>query len=268
MRDEYEPRQYWERTLAEQPDERGAAHPQLPRSFNRVLYKSVRASTDGLLRAHGLRPSSVLDVGFGTGIWLDYWRARGVPRVAGVDITDVAVERARDRYPGGELARVDIASEPVPFAPFELVSAMNVLLHIVDAAGFTGALRAIRDALVDGGWLLALEPVAVRDVRLETGSTAGIRTLAEWRASLDAADFELVDLRAATCLLGNPVDASTQRRLDALLRTWFVVGRLAGGSEARGAGVAGALYPLDRVCVRLARAGPSGKLLLARARAT
>jgi SAM-dependent methyltransferase len=266
MRGGYEPRSYWEETLAADFDESGAAYSNLPRSFNRVLYRAVRSSTAAFLRKHALRPRSVLDVGFGTGIWLDFWRSRGVERLAGVDLTDVAVEQARTRYPDVEVARVDIGSEAIPFGPFDLVSAMNVLLHVVDPAAFTHALRGIRAAVRSGGWLLAMEPVAVRATRLQPGPSSAIRTLDEWREQLDAAGFDIVALRPATCLLSNPVDAASQRRLAAMSRLWFGVSRFVGRSEWRGAVAAAALYPVDRACTRLARVGPSGKLLLARAR--
>ena len=266
MTGDYEPRRYWEETLTTDFDESGAAHPNLAQSFNRSLYRSVRASTDAILRANALAPQEVLDVGFGTGIWLDFWRARQVRRLMGVDLTEIAVSRARLRYPDVEVAQVDIGSESIPFAAVELVSAMNVLLHVVDPAAFTRALRTLRAALRDGGWLLAMEPVAVRPAHLRPGPSAAVRTLEEWRTELGAAGFQLVDLRPATCVLANPVDARSQRQLDALNALWFGVVRLVGRSERRGAVVGGALYAVDRICTRLARVGPSAKLLLARAR--
>lgn len=265
MTNEYEPRPYWEDTLAAGFDESGVAHPTLPLSFNRFLYRSCRASTAAILGANGVDPQEVLDVGVGTGIWLDFWSARDVRRLAGVDLTEIAVTRARARYPEVELAQVDIGSESIPFAPFDLVSAMNVLLHVVDPDAFSRALTTLRAALREGGWLLAMEPVAVGDVRLQPGASAAVRTLEEWQTELHAADFELVDLRPATCLLSNPVDARSQRRLDALNRLWFGAGRVVGRGERRGAVVGGALYAIDLVCIRLAQVGPSAKLLLARA---
>ena len=265
MTNGYEPRPYWEDTLAAGFDESGAAHPNLPLSFNRFLYRSVRASTDAILRANRVDPHEVLDVGVGTGIWLDFWRARRVKRLAGVDLTEIAISRARLRYPDVELEQVDVGSGSIPFAPVDLVSAMNVLLHVVDPDAFTRALRTLRAAVRDGGWLLAMEPVAVRAARLQPGASAAVRTLDEWRAELGAAGFELVDLRPATCVLANPVDARTQWQLDALNALWFGVGRIVGPSERRGALVGSALYAVDHVCKRVARVGPSGKLLLARA---
>jgi SAM-dependent methyltransferase len=262
---EYEPRRYWEDTLAAGFDESGVAHPTLPLSFNRMLYRSLRASTASILRANRVDPQEVLDVGVGTGIWLDFWSERHVRRLAGVDLTEIAVNRARARYPEVELAQVDIGSESIPFTPFDLISAMNVLLHVVDPEAFTRSLRTLRVALREGGWLLAMEPVAVGGVRLKPGASAAVRTLDEWHTELRAADFEVVDLRPATCVLSNPVDARSQGRLNALNRLWFGAGRVVGRGERRGAVVGGALYVVDRICTRLAHAGPSSKLILARA---
>ena len=125
----YEPRTYWESTLGDSLSLRGAAHPNLAESFNRALYGSLRHSVTRSLRNHRqldrLAELDVLDVGFGTGVWLDFWLAAGARSVVGVDLTDVAVEHARRRFPGVEIVRADVA-DALPFAA--------CLLYTSDAA--------------------------------------------------------------------------------------------------------------------------------------
>jgi 2-polyprenyl-3-methyl-5-hydroxy-6-metoxy-1,4-benzoquinol methylase len=76
---------------------------------------------------------SVLELGCGEG-HQSAWLARVATRVYGVDVSDKAVERARQRVPGGTFAAADIFSQPwadsVP--RFDLVTACEVLYYLSD----------------------------------------------------------------------------------------------------------------------------------------
>jgi SAM-dependent methyltransferase len=76
---------------------------------------------------------SVLELGCGEG-HQSAWLARVATRVDGVDVSDKAVERARQRVPGGTFAAADIFSQPwadsVP--RFDLVTACEVLYYLSD----------------------------------------------------------------------------------------------------------------------------------------
>lgn len=76
---------------------------------------------------------SVLELGCGEGHQSAYL-ARVAKRVYGVDVSEKAVERARQRVPGAEFAAADIFSQPwadsVP--RFDLVTACEVLYYLSD----------------------------------------------------------------------------------------------------------------------------------------
>src|SRR5829696_5730512 len=76
----------------------------------------------------------VLDVGSGTGFYIDRWHELGVSSVTGADLTETAVEQLRRRYPADRFVRFDVTEEGAPLEPgsFELVSAMDVLFHVVE----------------------------------------------------------------------------------------------------------------------------------------
>lgn len=109
-----------------------------------------------LAEADGLRPGRALDVGCGEGadaIWL----ARGGWTVTAIDISDVALIRARQ---AAELAgavvewvRGDALQIPFPAGSFDLVSMQYPALP--KAAG-EAAVRTLLDAVRPGGLLLAV----------------------------------------------------------------------------------------------------------------
>jgi SAM-dependent methyltransferase len=113
---------------------------------------------NGRLQAEvvGLTPGRVLDVGCGEGsdaIWL----ARGGWTVTAIDISDVAVSRARRT---AELADAavewicgDVLQAPFPAGSFDLVSLQYPALP--KAAG-EAAVRALLDTVRPGGLLLAV----------------------------------------------------------------------------------------------------------------
>ena len=79
------------------------------RRYNEWMYRVRGRVFDAVVARHflpggrpspapGAAPFKVLDVGAGTGFYVDRWLALG-GSVTGVDLTDVAVDRLRERFP-------------------------------------------------------------------------------------------------------------------------------------------------------------------------
>jgi SAM-dependent methyltransferase len=264
----YEPRAYWEDLLGEHYSASGVAYPGLARSLNEAMYRTLRASTAAALDAANLTaPRRVLDVGSGTGIWIDFWRGRGVQELVGVDLTQVAVENLRRRHPGVRFEQAD-AADALPDGGFDAISAMSVLLHITDDERFRRAVANLAAALNPGGALVLIEPVVVHNwwgpSFDDPAANSRARPLAEWQDALNAHGLRIATLRPATCLLANVVDTRRPRTFRLLQRYWELLALAVGPRERAGAAAGAALYALDRVAVRAARSGPSAKVLIAR----
>ena len=101
-----------------------------------------------------LPPGTALDVGCGEGadaIWL----AQNGWTVTAVDISEVAITRARDAATAAgvevDWRRVELPDEPLPAGPFDLVSVMYpAFRHTPDDA----VIAAVLDAVAPGGTLL------------------------------------------------------------------------------------------------------------------
>ena len=265
----YAPQEYWNELLDQEADERAVAYPHLALALNRAMYDAEQDQVTRLLEAHGLAegpPGRVLDIGAGTGIWIDFWNRRGAQALTGVDLAPGAVEALRRRYPDAAFSVVDIGTaNPGLEGPFDLISAMSVLLHITDDERWRRALRTIGGLLAPGGHALVIEPLVVHSwwgpsFGPEANSKA--RLLAEWEPALADAGLELVERRPATVLLANVVDTRNRWAFAALGAYWEVLSRGIGPRERPGRLVAPVLAALDRPLRRALPGGPSAKVML------
>ncbi|MCD6727437.1 MAG: class I SAM-dependent methyltransferase [Solirubrobacteraceae bacterium] len=266
----YEARAYWESLLGGKYSLRGVGYQGLSASFNRLFYRSVAVAAAAALDRAGVgAPRRVLDVGSGTGYWIDFWQRRGAGEIIGLDLTRAAVEGLRERLPGIRFEQADVGAERLPGGLGELdaISAMSVLLHITDEERFRRAVANLGAALAPGGVLLLTEPVVVHrwwGRPFDESSNSKARPLGEWTDALAAAGLRLESLTPATCLLANTIDTRRPGTYRLAFRYWEALNMGVGPRERLGAVVGSTLYALDRVAMRLARTGPSTKIVVAR----
>src|SRR4026208_1295498 len=86
---------------------------------------------DLIKRVRSLGVDSILDVGCGSGDNLAVLALLGVRQLAGIDISDEALKRARDRVAAAQLSFLDIERAALP-QQFELVISVQVLEHLLN----------------------------------------------------------------------------------------------------------------------------------------
>jgi SAM-dependent methyltransferase len=97
--------------------------------------------------------SQVLDIGSGTGFYLRMWIEAGVRSVVGSDRTEIVVSRLRSEFPRTRILQLDIGDALQSLSPgqFDLVSAFDVLFHIVQDGRYEQAVRNVHTLLRPGG---------------------------------------------------------------------------------------------------------------------
>jgi SAM-dependent methyltransferase len=211
----YEPREFWERRLADQFDLRGTGETGLSLAYNRACYQLRGEVLTHALREQGVDPRgrTVLDVGCGTGFFTAYYLGRGA-RVTGIDIAPTSIATLRERHPEARFILADVGQEPVE-GSYDLVNAFDVLYHIIDDARWERAVSHLAGAVAEGGLLL------VSDMFTEVEGLAEhnrMRALARYRRLLNAAGLQLVGLHPTHVLLNRELGAfRTLNRLPALL---------------------------------------------------
>jgi SAM-dependent methyltransferase len=96
MSGDAELRVFWERRLGSDWTESGVGYHALGRAFNSWMYLVLRAVFAREVAGLDVGAASrVLDIGSGTGFYIERWRDAGARRIVGCDLTDAAVDRLR-----------------------------------------------------------------------------------------------------------------------------------------------------------------------------
>jgi SAM-dependent methyltransferase len=267
----YDPRDHWSRLHA-RGDLSSVGQSGLPADLNTWLYRALERRVRWFIRRHRLLPGtrSAFDVGAGTGYWVRVWHGLGIPRVDGCDLVPAATERLNAEFGvrGDWFVASDIGAPDagLPAGPYDLVTVMNVLLHVTDDLAFQRALRNVAQLVAPGGGLLLVEPILL-DPSYERPptetQTSRARALATYRDPLLAAGLELVELRGALTMANNPIEAGSSKAYDRYLRWWRWVARQAKASPGRIRWIGPLMLLLDRV-VLATGAAPSSKIVLFR----
>lgn len=259
---QYDPDAYWRSLLSGSFNLQGVSWPNLSTGFLRWQYRARREAIRRVVpSAAGMR---VLDVGPGTGYWVALWHGLGAATVAGFDLTETSVEHLRKQFPQDQFAQGDISSALPPGGPYDLISAIDVLLHITDDGRYAQALANLRRVARPGSRMLLLEPFSSGAAKpFEAGQSSRARPLATLRPLLARSGWRVQAVQPALWLLSIPVETEPYRVCFVLNWLWYHLERFA-RAERRGVVAGAALYPLDRLLCRLPW-GPTSKVLLAEA---
>ena len=222
-------------------------------------YDGVR---DTLLNFIGPQPSSVVEVGCGTGHWLAEVdrsakalaeRKTSVQRLFGVEPSTAMLERARLAAPTASLVQARAEDLPFPDASFDRLFCVNALHHFSDRQRFFAEARRI---LKPGGGLLTVgkDPHTDQDEwwvyeyfeetrAIDRERCARVRTLRgelalagfDWTESMEADHIEVIR-PASEALASGVVDAGFTSQLSVLSDEEYRRGvtRLRAANEAAG----------------------------------
>ncbi|MEO5580559.1 MAG: class I SAM-dependent methyltransferase [Gemmatimonadaceae bacterium] len=258
----FRPDAYWEARLRRQYDARGVGDIGISRAYNAHLYAVRRRVFRRILNRLSLDApkTTVLDVGSGTGVYVHEWRRWGAAEVTGLDITAIAVARLGEMFPGVRFVQADIGERSTPEdmnSGYDVVSAFDVLFHVVDDQRYEQALQNIFSLLRPGGWFLYSDNLVPREARL--GHYVS-RSESNILGSLRAKGFEITARFPMFVLMNDPVRTTSR-----VLRKWHsVVHRLAGHSELLGGVLGAVLYPFELAATRVIGRGPGTEILVCR----
>jgi SAM-dependent methyltransferase len=207
--------------------------------------------------------SSVLDVASGTGYYFERWREAGVRDISGCDVSPTAVRGLRARFPGVPIERLDIAgpADELPHRRFDLVSAFDLLYHLIDDGAYHRALANLARLVKPGGFLVITENFR-REGPRRFASIQVNREETEILDALDEVGFEVTMRRPLFVIMNAPACGGGRllhawwRRAHALLTTRPRAGQVLGP----------ALYPIELCCLSLVRRAPSTELAICRRR--
>jgi len=260
----FDARAYWDRRLGRNWSLHGVGQSRLSHSFNRWGYRVRRNVFLRTVRSLpvDLRQARVLDVGSGTGFYIDLWRRRlGVQDLTGFDIADSAVRQLGERFPDVAFERRDISDEDVADLgeQFDVIDAFDVLFHIVDDTRYRRAFANISTLLRPGGYFIFSEHFVHTKKRRVPGGHHVSHPLREIKRIVRANGFQIVSRRPMMMFTAWPVDSTAPWR-----RTLWRKMAPATTSERWGNVLGAVLYPIDVLLCRMLREGPTVEIMVCR----
>jgi SAM-dependent methyltransferase len=192
MGTEYNPKHYWEKRLNACFNLRGVGHVGFSESYNAWLYRRNKRCIEFCFRDIDLKDKNVLDVGCGTGFFVEWFIQKGA-NVWGIDITEVSIRKLKQLYHGH--FHVQDITDPKyrPYRAFDVVNLWAVVYHIVEQKAFHQALDNISRSLNPGGLLIFTDWIGLpSDVRIARHVQA--RCLSGYMQVLPHKGFELLNV--------------------------------------------------------------------------
>lgn len=175
-------RNYWETRHGRfSGDLAAVGHLELSDKENLIDYDTKKEQLDRVLRRHlparHASPQLALDIGCGTGQLFPVLRAHGCS-ITGLDFSQRALEVARTRFPAAFLVVGD-SSSIVLRRKFGLITAIDVMFHILDDRLWFKALQNMAAHLEPGGVLV------IQEHFVDEASYRGIESHCHFRRSKD-----------------------------------------------------------------------------------
>jgi SAM-dependent methyltransferase len=205
----FNPQHYWEERLGKNFGPAGVGCIGMGRGYNHWLYKVRQRVFLRIISSLNinLMDADVIDIGSGTGFYIESWKKLGVRKIVGTDFTHVSIEHLQRKFPDDRFYQVDIGSNmvtPLGQSSYDIVSAFDVLFHIVDDVRYRKAIQNIYGLLRPGGWFI------FSDNFLHSGTErAGhqvSRSLEEITDILIETGFKLVRRTPMFVLMNDPID--------------------------------------------------------------
>ncbi|MCB0595915.1 MAG: class I SAM-dependent methyltransferase [Lewinellaceae bacterium] len=153
----YDPEVYWEERLSKNFNLKGVGHQEFGKWYNYWLYKRKKTVLSQLLKKRFVVEKSVLDVGSGTGFFVNWYIRKGA-KVSGIDISHTAVAKLRAEYPEARFERVDFSSSDYqPAQCYDIINIWDVVYHQVDDGAFVRLLENVDRALMEKGLFICTD---------------------------------------------------------------------------------------------------------------
>jgi 2-polyprenyl-3-methyl-5-hydroxy-6-metoxy-1,4-benzoquinol methylase len=263
MSQPFDAKSYWESRLQQRFDLRGVGDIGLPESYNRLLYRVRRHAFRRVLRALPLQAGrfDALDIGSGTGFYVEQLLRKGPRTLTASDLTEAAVDQLSGRYSTAKFVRCDIGG-PLPPAlidrQFDIVSAMDMLFHIVDDERYETAFANFAALVKPSGWLIFSDNL----MRTRKGTVPHqvSRAEREVRDVLRRSGFGIERIVPMFVLMNDPVRSDSR----VLRKAFSMLYRVAAKGETMGRLAGGIVYPFERAAIATFSRGPSTEIVVCR----
>ena len=250
---------YWEKRLSDNYGLHGTGFIGLGKKYNSWMYKvrkHVFLKKLSLLNVcYG--DIDVLDIGSGSGFYIGIWNELGVKKIIGCDLTAVSVKNLKASFPNNEFFELDIGADVIPITEkFDIVTAFDMLFHIVDDAKYSKAIHNIYSLLKPGGLLIFSENFIHHNPKNNRYQTS--RSLNEIEQLIKGCGFNILDRSPMFFFMNAPVDSNSVF----FRKSWRLITKAVQRGEFFGSLLGLMLFPFEILLISLKREGPSTEIMI------
>lgn len=261
---EFNTKKYWENRLTKDFSLAGVGFRRKGPAFNYWVYKIRVEKLEEAIRKFKIEAAGrdILDIGTGTGFFIDFWKQKNPSTITGYDLTEISIKSLKDRYPEANFELVDISDEKIRTEKkYDIISIFDVLYHIVEDKKFEQALKNLAKLSKPGTILIITDLFGKSRVRIMEHTN--FRSYNEYQKLLNQNRFEIQGRLPLFYFLHPPlrINHRVLRFLGWMgweILTIFAVWNWIGNLEGRW------FYHLDRFLARIYQNSPSSQLLIVR----
>jgi ubiquinone/menaquinone biosynthesis C-methylase UbiE len=272
---QYDPETYWTSRLGDSTGLAQVGQQELG-AYNRIAYRlRRRAVTTALRQAKETGPfSSVFEAGFGVGFYLQLWGQLGIHRVSGIDISLAAVERARTLFPEYELEQQDVATLPDLGKTFDVVTAIDVLYHIVDDGHWRKSLQNLCGLVGPTGHLIFTDKFPATTDAYQIYPHVRRRPIEWYAQAMSECGLSITRIRPVFVFMDDGLPTGRPKALAKLsYQQWRAIaklirlfGRWPSARDAVAALVATLEYPIELAALQMLGRSPNLEIVIANRR--
>ncbi|HLF19231.1 MAG TPA: methyltransferase domain-containing protein [Bacteroidota bacterium] len=166
--------------------------------YNKWYYRAKKRILDDALRRHVgvLEGKHIVDMGAGTGFFIDYFLRRNAGRVLGIDISEKSANHLARRFASCtniDIRRLDITADSVSLQEkFHIANVYDLFYLIVDDQSFSRAVRNTCSMVSDGGTIFIVDMFPPRETMI--AEYIKCRPLQAYKEALSKEGVEIQEL--------------------------------------------------------------------------
>ncbi len=254
---DFNPKEYWENRLEESFNLHGVGDIGLGVNYNNALYEVRKFAFHKLMRKLGVNYSDkeILDIGSGTGFYIERWGELGVKSIMGTDITNVVVNNLSEKFPNATFKQLDIGDSTNDVSKtFDFISAFDVLFHIVEDKRFDQAIQNIYNILNKNGYFIISDNFVHGETkRLEHQVSRSYEYMTK---TIEGVGFKHVKTIPMFVLMNDPVD--TKNRV--IKKIFWLITKNVRKGERMGKFIGGIIKPIEKMLISIMSESPSTEI--------
>ena len=201
---EYDPKDYFDNRYRNFPDLRASGHRRFDLSYNQVMYQIASQRLKCTLDRNNveLRNSRLLDIGPGSGYFVEKFLDWGVSSLLGIDIAPTSVKMLREKFPEQLFMEGDFSDPSIQVDNnFDIVTAISVVFHITNEIQFTLALEKMCHSIKPGGYLIVVDSFS-RSL-IPTAKHVRLRSFDYYASTLKKMKIQVIEMAPMYFVMGS-----------------------------------------------------------------